>query len=729
MGTSLTRDVAKAKAKRQVVDANPPKCKACGLTIEPPRRYVMNVKYCNPRCRKAAERATAKEKAALQEVLDIKLVTRPDQLYGDEQVRRGPLYDSVMDNMARSTVESWMDRKLSDQEFQRQFVATTGNRATVQALGNVRRALWNDRITGTVAQGWTPKGADAVLLGPSDADMQFLAKSDPKGFNLKLDLLTDAFVEWRTRFFQASYGTAYLTKPVHRRWIRACLETTYLGGRSLILSPPRHGKTDLLAHFCVWKIIRNPNIRILWVGPNEDIAKNSLSLVKDILSSHEELKEAYLAPGQTWEPNVRGKWSADKFTVATRTMMLKQPTMWCAGVESKILSVDADDIVVDDPADPDASYTQGGRDKVLQMFRQRIVTRKMAHTGLNVISSRVHPEDLYSWLIENPNWSHIVDRAHDAAICGRELFEDHESLPDPEACILFPELNNLAYLREQHDDVGPALFEMMYLNQPRPDGTAIFDPEKIRANALDPSRDVGIAQLPVSYRLVAGLDPAARGVQASFLWAVTMPSWDPDYNPRDPRVADRHDTFYMVDMETQQAGGIDGALAIMRDWAERYDNRLWVVEDNAYQSVFFDDPRVKALARELDLTIRPTHTGKNKHDDHFGVTSLAEPLHEGHIILPYASPEAKRKVEGYIRQLVNFTNETRTQRRNLAIADILMASWFPFADVIRKWKREARMQRTQVRTHQSFPDYVSASFTEPPWGPTGYLGVNESWDE
>ena len=40
----------------------------------------------------------------------------------------------------------------------------------------------------------------------------------------------------------------------------------------MILSPPRHGKTELLIHFAVWRICKNPNIRIMWVGGNEDIA-------------------------------------------------------------------------------------------------------------------------------------------------------------------------------------------------------------------------------------------------------------------------------------------------------------------------------------------------------------------------------------------------------------------------------------------------------------------------
>ena len=53
------------------------------------------------------------------------------------------------------------------------------------------------------------------------------------------------------------------------------------GTQLMILSPPRHGKTDLLTHFAVWQVCKNPNIRIMWVGGNEDIAKNAVGSVLD----------------------------------------------------------------------------------------------------------------------------------------------------------------------------------------------------------------------------------------------------------------------------------------------------------------------------------------------------------------------------------------------------------------------------------------------------------------
>jgi hypothetical protein len=385
-------------------------------------------------------------------------------------------------------------------------------------------------------------------------------------------------------------------------------------------------------------------------------------------------------------------------------------------VGGKILSLDCDFIIVDDPADPDASQTPGGRDKIEKWFKIKLITRKMFHTGLAMISSRVHPEDLYSEFVDSEMWRVEVDRAHDQSICGRGLWEDH---PVDPTCVLFPEINPLAYLREQQDVVGDALFEMMYLNQPRPEGTMIFDIDLIRDRCLDYSRDLGTAGIGGTFRLVAGLDPASRGVQAAFLWAVQLGT-DHDLGSHNQRQA----TFHMVDLETQRAGGPEGALKVMADWHEKYGVSTWVVEDNAYQTVFFRDPRTKALALNLGLDIRPTTTGKNKHDPDFGVAGMASLFHQGQVVLPYSMGEARRKTDQYLRQLSNFTGDTVGAIKRKHVSDILMASWFPHATVIKKWRTEERQHRVAQSRGGSYMDYDAPTFNDAPWGRVAYPGQN-----
>jgi len=714
MGQSTTRDYEKSRLIHQRIDDNPPLCEWCHREIPKPRRYQPLVKYCDVRCRDKASHKRLLERNALASIAYH--AAKVTDLYPEADTRAGPLYQVALDNLDAVTLEAWVDHKISDVKISKLL-----GEGTPQALGRVRKALFNERVNQAAAVHHQVDAEAARLLGPSDEQMQELAARDRDAFETALDDLVDAFVAWRTRFFVIGHKRPYITRPMHRTWIRATLQVIYLGERLLVLSPPRHGKSDLLIHFCVWQIIRNPGVQILWVGPNSEIAENCLGQVRDLLETHEDLQAAYLPKGQSWAPTRRGGnlWAKDKFTVSTRLTPQKQPTMWCSGVEGRLQSIDADFIVVDDPADPDRSYTPGGRDKIENWFKQKLITRKMDHTGLAMISSRVHSFDLYSNFIDSPAWKVITDRAHDSSICGHELFYGTEA--DHLDCVLFPEINPLGYLRQQADDVGPALFEMMYLNQPRPEGSLIFDPELIRANCLDHSRDLGIGEIPGTYRLVAGLDPAAKGYQAGFCWAIHLPSFDPDYNPADSRQADREPSYHMVDLENQKAGGIEGAELLMEDWYLRYGLKTWVVEDNAYQTTFFDDPRIKALEVKYGLDIRPAHTGRNKHDRQFGVAGQAGMYHKGQVVLPYATPEAVRKVDMLINQLVNFTGGPSRTANSTNKSDILMASWFPFAELVRRWHRENKAFTVRQESGESFPGYIGPSFESVPWGQTTYF--------
>ena len=123
-------------------------------------------------------------------------------------------------------------------------------------------------------------------------------------------------------------GIPFETADFHVNWIKSINKALLTGGQQMILSPPRHGKTELLIHFVIWLIMRNPNIRIMWVGGNEDIAMNSVMSVMDTLEQNEKLKEDFCGPGGTFKPATRaGKmWSRSGFTVSTRTVAgIKSP--------------------------------------------------------------------------------------------------------------------------------------------------------------------------------------------------------------------------------------------------------------------------------------------------------------------------------------------------------------------------------------------------------------------
>ena len=113
------------------------------------------------------------------------------------------------------------------------------------------------------------------------------------------------FEDFRDRYFRTETGEKYETADFHQKWINAILTAIDEGNEQMILSPPRHGKTDLLTHFAVWQICKNPNVRIMWVGGNEEIAKNAVGSVLDHLEHNQKLIEDFCIPGQTFKPKNR----------------------------------------------------------------------------------------------------------------------------------------------------------------------------------------------------------------------------------------------------------------------------------------------------------------------------------------------------------------------------------------------------------------------------------------
>ena len=120
---------------------------------------------------------------------------------------------------------------------------------------------------------------------------------------------------------------------------------------------------------------------------------------------------------------------------------------------------------------------------------------------------------------------------------------------------------------------------------------------------------MSIGTIPQGAYLVAGLDPAATGYQAGFLWAVDT-------------YADSIQ-LQMVDMENQQGGGLEEARNLIKKWFDMYGCYHWVIEENGFQKAIRQDETTKKFANMNGIKLEGHETHKNKWDERFGVTSLA----------------------------------------------------------------------------------------------------------
>jgi len=538
------------------------------------------------------------------------------------------------------------------------------------------------------------------VLGPA-------TDSDTKAEDWVLSQLVAAFIRFRDRYFLTEKSQPYLTKPFHQKWVEATLKAIFTGGQQLILSPPRHGKTDLMRHICIWLICRDPNIRIMWVAGHQRLSETWLLSIMDELENNQALVEDFCGPGGSFKPQrVHGAmWSRQHFTVALRTVTgMKSPNMVAIGrgARGSIRSRDCDIIIVDDLEDQPATAQEGSRQTTRDWWTVTVGSRKMKHTGVVYISNRVHPDDLAGHLIENDEWESIVETAHDLD-CSKDPL-DVDAHVD---CMLFPEILPYSWLMsQQRSSPNRALFELMYLNVELPEGIQIFRPETI--DSCKSSRIVGTIPAPkddggdpVFVHLFAGLDPADVGYQASFLWAVTF----------DPF------RMYVVDYENHRGGGLQAAHAVMKKWLEAYGCRHWDIEEVGWQKAIRQSDTIREWAKRHDVVLQGHETtAQNKWDPIFGVGGMSELFEKGQIDIPWGSPESIEKMALYRRQLVYFSSTASRSKhaRTGYKSDILMASWFPWTRTIRRRRKEWEAE-AEYDYDPSYAGYDLVVMEEPPW--------------
>jgi len=602
--------------------------KGCHNILRPPKR-----KFCSEKCSKNYHNAVyhAKKNGAVYEIEhDGKPVAQPNV-----QKRRGEVYEKLIEKeLGPIILKGDMEKKDAAEILG----------CTKAALSYAYAAWLEDIENKEKAENWT-----------------LPAKAEKSLREFKL---------FRDMYFETETGDLYETPEFHIRWIESILHAIEHGNQQMILSPPRHGKTDLLIHFAVWLIIQNPNIRILWVGGNEEIAKNAVSSVIDQLENNEKLNEDLCPPGKSFKPTSRtGKaWSQSGFTVGTRTVTgIKSPTMVGIGRGGKILSRDCDIIIADDLEDHGSTMQPASRENTRNWWTTTLSSRKEEHTAMIVIGSRQHYDDLYNHLLDNESWSTLVEEAHSTS-CNKPDWSDDEHVD----CMLWPGKRTYKWLmdrkRAAETTGGRAIYEMVYLNVAMPDGLALFEREEIE-QCRDQKRDIG--NLPQGVRLIAGLDPASTGYQAAVLWGYNVDTG----------------VLYLIDLHNNLGGGIPQALDVIKDWWMKYNCSHWVIEENGFQKAIRQDESIRKFAAEHGVFLEGHETRNQKFDPIFGVTAMRPLFQEKKINLPYLSYEAQEKVNLYTSQLVYFSS-ARTKSKTVGTkTDIVMASWFPMR-AIRRMQKE-----------------------------------------
>jgi len=119
----------------------------------------------------------------------------------------------------------------------------------------------------------------------------------------------------------------------------------------LVNCPPEHGKTITLSiSYAVWRLCKDPNVRILFVSKTQEMAKQIMWAIKNRLThpKYMRLQVDFGPPGGSWKQEA-DKWSATEvYFGAERDSGEKDPTMRATGLGGQIYGSRLDLCFVDD---------------------------------------------------------------------------------------------------------------------------------------------------------------------------------------------------------------------------------------------------------------------------------------------------------------------------------------------------------------------------------------------
>ncbi len=450
--------------------------------------------------------------------------------------------------------------------------------------------------------------------------------------------------------------------------------------RIIVNTPPNHAKsTTITSDYVVWRIVRDPSVRVIIVSKAQRLAEQFLLQIKERLTSpqYQRLIDQF-APVGGYDSDSAG-WSASRFYVSSkvRGAEAKDPTVQALGVGGQIYGARADLIILDDVAD---SINSHDFDKQIQWMLTMAASRLAPRTGrLLVIGTRIASRDIYSELQEGSRyhggkspWTYfsqpaVLEAADDPKDWvtlwpKTDVANDSDEQPDQDG--LYPRWDGPT-LAEVRASMPTSEWSRMY-QQEQISEDSIFKPEEVTActgaypagKLIDDKnlgRDTGTAGL----RLVMGLDPAAVGYTGAVLIGL-----------------DRATTHrWVIDIHNEAAMTPDRMRALIRRWVVEHGVHEIRIEGNAFQKFLALDREIGDFCASRGVVIHEHHTGSNKHDPAFGVAAMTNLFKQQLITLPRQDTERSRAL---VEQLLTWDPQFAQSKkaRSGHKTDLVMALWF-----------------------------------------------------
>lgn len=252
-----------------------------------------------------------------------------------------------------------------------------------------------------------------------------------------------------TADFETAYYTVckYITcrslQPLHASIIHNVSDNQ----ASMDLAPRGHGKSTIGdVDFCITKVLRNPDIRIMIGSKTQTQAS---AFLKEIRTHFEQNVNLIRIFGD-WKKSRDNVWNDKEFTVNRRTMIKKEATVSALGASGAVVSKHFDIIIGDDLVGFENARTEAQRKVLKDWFYSSLYPTLEPDGEIHILGTRYSPMDLYEDLIKSKNYKVNVQQAI--------------TVKDGQEYSLWESKFSLEKLRSIREEAGLIIFNMQYQN-------------------------------------------------------------------------------------------------------------------------------------------------------------------------------------------------------------------------------------------------------------------------
>jgi len=234
----------------------------------------------------------------------------------------------------------------------------------------------------------------------------------------------------------------YDVQDFHHVW----LDTLANNKKTVIIAPPGHGKSTIGAIiFTLWKVVRDPNSRILIVSGSNDQAGGLLHQITKIIEDHRGFRALF--------GGIVPRHRHDTELAVRRESTSTKAGITASGAGCSLAGRGFDVVIADDIVDDENSSRSTERMRLRAWFEETLLPSIGPDGELHLIGTRRHADDLYGEIMRlNAESGGPYKVVVDTALEGGQA--------------LWPGRFSLRRLRQIRREIGPGTFERRYNNNP-----------------------------------------------------------------------------------------------------------------------------------------------------------------------------------------------------------------------------------------------------------------------